>query len=78
MDVWVNRPSCRSSPRHSRQRQRDHSGRSDLYNVLGKNFAGQSDLISQVNVQTPTGFYSVMGPVARYAAIFTTWRLTVR
>ncbi|HZL35629.1 MAG TPA: hypothetical protein VFC78_09995 [Tepidisphaeraceae bacterium] len=37
---------------------------SDLYNGLGKNFAGQKEPFSKVQLKTPDGFYNAWGPAA--------------
>jgi len=38
---------------------------SNLYNAFGKNFAGQSEPVSRVQLRTGDKFYNAMGPVTQ-------------
>jgi len=64
VDVWVNG----SWLQHIRGLPANGSviiKATDLYNAFGKNFAGQKEPVSRVQLKTSTGFYDVMGPVAQ-------------
>jgi hypothetical protein len=63
VDVWVNGSYVQHvsgiSPQSSVM---IHT--SELYNGLGKSFAGQSEPISKVQVQSDQGLYTTWGPAA--------------
>lgn len=64
VDVWVNGAWCQ----HVRGIGASGSviiKTSDLYNAFGKNFAGQSEPVSRVQLAIGDKFYNAMGPVTQ-------------